>query len=103
MNSKFLSMLGIARKSGNALLGFDKAKDGLQSGKAKIVCVCSDISEKTLKELRYFAERENVQIIESCYDMFEFSNAVGTKTGVVAITDNGIAKRLVELADTTGM
>ena len=62
MNSKILSMLGISRKAGFAVLGFDKVKDSLMSKKAKIVCLCSDISDKTKKEIIFFADKHNIPI-----------------------------------------
>lgn len=97
MNNRFLSMLGISRKAGLASLGFDKAKDCIFKGTAKVVVVCSDISEKTLKELEFHARKAGVQIIQSRYSMFDISNAVGSKTGIVAVTDSGIAKKLCAL------
>lgn len=101
MNDKFLSMLGIARKAGAAVLGFEKTRDTLKSGNVCVVCVCSDISEKTLKELLFFAQKTQTPIIQYNADMFAFSNAVGTKTGIIAVTDRGIANKLMMLGSDT--
>ena len=92
-------MLGIARKAGFAVLGFDKTKDSILSKKSKVVCVCSDISDKTLKELNFFASKAKIPVIQCDCDMFEMSNAVGVKTGIVAVTDSGIANKLISLAN----
>ena len=101
MNSKILSMLGISRKAGFAVLGFDKAKDSLLTKKAKIVCLCSDISEKTKKEIIFFADKHNIPVLTVDCDMFEMSNAVGMKTGIVAVTDKGIADKIIALSNST--
>lgn len=101
MNSKILSMLGISRKAGFAVLGFDKVKDSLMSKKAKIVCLCSDISDKTKKEIIFFADKHNIPVIAVDCDMLELSNAVGMKTGIVAVTDKGIADKIIALSNNT--
>lgn len=98
MSDKFLSMLGIARKAGAAVPGFDKAKECMSRRSARVIFVCSDISEKTRKELCFFAKRANIGVITSRFNMFDFSCAVGSKTGIVTVTDSGIASKLTELS-----
>lgn len=97
MNDRFLSMLGIARRAGKAEFGYDKALSAIHFGKAKAVFCASDLSPKTKRGLDFAAEDTNIKIITAERTMFDISNAVGIKTGIVAVTDSGIANKLISL------
>lgn len=96
-NDKFLSLLGMARKANKVSLGYDKALEAVHNGKAFAVFVASDISEKTKRGLVFAAEEIGIEIISVEYSIFDFTNALGTKTGIVSVNDNGFAKKLVSL------
>ena len=96
-NNKFLSLLGMARKANRVSLGYDKALESVHNGKAFVVFVASDISEKTKRGLVFASEEMDVEIISVEHTIFDFTNAVGTKTGIVSVNDAGFAKKLVSL------
>ena len=74
---KLLSLLGLARRAGKIEPGFDAAVSAARGHKAALLLAARDISEKTLKNLRY----------------------EGDRAGVLAITDKGFAKAVKELAE----
>ncbi len=96
-NNKFLSLIGMARRANKVQMGFDKAKSAILYGEAQVVFVCSDISEKTKRGLIFASEETLVPVVDIPYTIFEVSSAIGTKCGVVAITDKGFADKLVTL------
>jgi len=96
-NNKFLSLLGMARKANRVSLGYDKSLEAVHTGKAFAVFIANDISEKTKRGLVFASEETGVDIISVEYSIFDFTNALGTKTGIVSINDNGFAKKLVSL------
>ena len=102
MNDRFLSMLGIARRAGNAEFGYDKALTAVHSGKAKAVFCAADLSPKTKRGLDFAAEGTSIKIISTDRSMFDITNAVGLKTGIVAVTDSGIANKLISLYENSG-
>ena len=55
----FLSTLGLCRKSGRLIHGFDPVCEELKNPKSKIagVILASDVSEKTQKEMRFFCDK----------------------------------------------
>ena len=59
----------------------------------------SDISEKTLKNLRYEGDRAGVPTLRGDFGMEELGRACGMRAGVLAITDKGFAKAVKELAE----
>ena len=97
MQNKFLSLLGMARKANRVSLGFDKSLDAIHSGNSHAVFLASDLSEKTKRGLVFAAEEANIAVITTEFSIFEISNAVGTKTGVVSVNDAGFAKKLKTL------
>ncbi|MGN0174490.1 MAG: L7Ae/L30e/S12e/Gadd45 family ribosomal protein [Acutalibacteraceae bacterium] len=99
LNSKFLSLLGMARKANRVELGYDKSLEAIHKLKAKAVFVADDISEKTKKGLIFAAEDKNIPVISVDYSIFDITNAVGTKTGIVAVTDSGFAKSFLKLVE----
>lgn len=98
---KWLSLLTICRKAGRLVLGFDPAKEEIQSHRAAGVFVTADASPRTKKEVRFFCEREGIPVCETELAMDDIQRAVGRKAGVLAVCDKGFAKRLMELTDNT--
>ena len=96
-NNKFLSLLGMARKANRVSLGYDKALEAVHYGKACVVFVAQDISEKTKRGLVFAGEDMEIEVIDVQFSIFDFTNALGTKTGIVSVNDSGFAKKLVSL------
>lgn len=96
---KFLNLLTICRKAGKLVLGFDPAKEEIQSHRAAGVFVTADASPRTKKEVHFFCDRENIPMAETELSMEDIQNAVGRKSGVLAVCDKGFAKRLMELSE----
>ncbi|MGN0631232.1 MAG: L7Ae/L30e/S12e/Gadd45 family ribosomal protein [Ruminococcus sp.] len=96
---KFLNLLTICRKAGKLILGFDPAKEEIQSHRAAGVFVTADASPRTKKEVHFFCDKENIPVSETELSMEDIQNAVGRKAGVLAVCDKGFAKRLMELSD----
>ena len=95
---KIFGLLTICRKAGKMSMGFDSCKESLLTHKAKAVFLALDISAKTEKEVRFFAEKENVSVIKTGLTISEIEFGTGRKAGIIAICDEGFAKRMTELA-----
>lgn len=93
-NSKFESLVSIARKAGKLILGYDKIK---ASGKKfKLILICSDVSERTARNAKLYIS-ENGEAAELQMSMFEFGKIIGAeKVGVAAVADDGFAKTILE-------
>lgn len=96
-NNRFLSLLGLARKANKVALGYDKALESIHRGKCVAVFTAVDLSEKTRRGLIFAAEETNIKVITVSHTVFDITNAVGQKTGIVAVTDKGFADKLVLL------
>ena len=100
MKNKILSLLGFATKAGKLGFGFEAARDALRDKKSKLVLIASDISEKSLKEMKFYSEKANVRCIElKDLTIIDVSNSVGRKCGIISVNDNGFADALQKAYD----
>lgn len=98
MNDKFLSLLGMARRSGRVSLGHDAVVGSIIRNKAKLCILSDEASERLKKEIMHACnyENKNIPVIIAHYDMLTLSSAVGSKAAVVSVDDEGFAKALQE-------
>ena len=59
MNDKFLSFLGLAKKSGNLVLGMDAVKEGIIKKNINLVLTASDVSDSSFEKINLFCEKNN--------------------------------------------
>ncbi len=88
--NKMMFALSLAKKSGKLIYGFDPVKQAVTDKTAKLVCVTSDTSEKTLKRVNQFCQGIiEVQVIS--LTQFEVSQVTNKLTGVFAVVDENMA------------
>lgn len=98
MNSeKILSLLGFAAKAGKLSFGTHATTFATESGKAKLVLAAADISEKSVKELRFKADKQNIQVlILDGILAADLSKRVGKNCGIVAVNDDSFADAIMK-------
>ena len=98
MNDKFLSLLGMARRSGNLCLGHDAAVSSVVKNKAQLCIISEEGSERLKKEMKHACsfEGKNIPVIIVNYEITELSKAIGSKAAVVTVADEGFASALVK-------
>lgn len=94
MNDKTLTLLGFASKSGNLSFGMDSVKESVKKGKAELVIIAKDISEKSEKEVKFFCEKTKITALRYEYTSDEISHAVGRKCGILAVNDKNFANAI---------
>lgn len=98
MKDKLLTLLGFASKSGNLSFGFGAATASAKEQKSKLLIVCNDISMKSLKEVRFYADKCKVEVILlKDIDTFTLTNAVGRKCGILSVNDSSFADAILRL------
>ena len=98
MNNKLCGLLGIARRSGHILIGFDAVRAALLADKTQLVILASDCSPKTEKELRFAAEGKTCPVIRVEADKDAFTAALGMQkpVAVIATDDRGFATAMIK-------
>ncbi len=93
MPSKVLSLLGMARAAGKLTVGFDAVVALAKDGKAILVLLANDLSEKSEKELRFLTKDIPLCIRRLDADKETIGGAIGVKKpiGILAVSDNGFA------------
>lgn len=97
MTDKALSLLGLCRRAGKLEGGFDMCTQAARHGEAKLLLAAVDISEKTCKNLRFEAERAGIPCARVEAPMAQLGKACGLRAGVLAVTDQGFSKALLDL------
>ena len=91
-----LNLLGLARKAGDLVNGFEKVRERLKSGRAGVLVSAADGAADGRQKLRRIAP-ELPEI--SCFTSAELSAALGRENVVhVTLNDGGLARRLVQEA-----
>ncbi|MDE6148981.1 MAG: ribosomal L7Ae/L30e/S12e/Gadd45 family protein [Ruminococcus sp.] len=92
MSNNKLGLLSMCRRAGKLKLGMDMVKSSCKNGEAVAVFVASDFSQKSLKEVKFTCNRENVPVYELGISMDDVLYGLGKKVGVLAVTDSGFAR-----------
>lgn len=89
MNKKFCSFLGLARKSGNLIIGFDNIEK--RKSKAKLLVSACDASARTEKNI----ELLSIPLIRTDLKKTELGKLLGcSEVSVAAVSDNNFAEQL---------
>lgn len=88
MNNNTLNTLGLCKRAGKIITGFDAVVADIS--KAAGIIITSDLSEKTKKEITYHCTKHNKTLKEINHTMMEIENIFGKKTGIIAVLDEGL-------------
>lgn len=96
MNDKILALLGFAAKANKLSYGFDAVCATLSQNKSELVLIANDISEKSKKEILFFADKfKTSATVLKNYNMETVSHAVGKKCGIISVNDTSFSKGLI--------
>ena len=98
-----LTLLGFASKAGKLQFGMDAAVNSLKKKRAMLIVTAQDLSEKSKKEILFYAKGNNTPVITlpDC-DIETLSKAVGKRAGIIAVSDEGFAKAIGEAVNKGG-
>ncbi|MBR4116511.1 MAG: ribosomal L7Ae/L30e/S12e/Gadd45 family protein [Clostridia bacterium] len=92
MNNKALTLLGFASKAGKLQFGLQKTNESIKNNKTKLVVTACDVSDKSKKEISFFAHNKNINVVTlSDITIEKLSAAVGRKCGIISVNDGGFA------------
>ena len=94
---KMLSFLGLTRKSGNLILGYNKNEEAIKTGKISLMIISKDAAENTKDKFKSYSEKYNVPLIED-FTPDELGCALGLEgIAVVGVTKKSMAKKLQDI------
>lgn len=100
MSERFYSTLSLCMRAKKLTFGFDTVKEAVKGGNVSLLLTASDLSEKTVKEVRFLAEQHEIRYLPLDKTQEEMRTVIGKFTGVLAITDEGLAGSLIKAYET---
>ncbi len=88
--------LSMARRAGKLTLGMDEVKNACRSKRACGVLAATDISSKTLKEIKFVCASEGVKLYGAEMTMDSVGACLGKVYGIIAVTDSGFMKSMAK-------
>ncbi len=96
---RWMSLLGLINRAGQLISGEELVLKEIRKGKAKLVILSSDASHNTSKKITDKCLFYKIPM-KSVTNRYMLGQAIGKDARVVvAVLDNGFAKKLVELLD----
>jgi ribosomal protein L7Ae-like RNA K-turn-binding protein len=98
-DNQWMSLLGLANRAGKVISGEELTVKQIRSGKAKLILLSADASRNTEKKITDKCNSYEVpmKIVENRHLL---GQAIGKEARVVvAVMDDGFAKKLVTLLD----
>ena len=97
-NEKLSGFLGLSRKAGKIVFGFDMTVEAMRKKTAELVLLSNDCSERTARNIKRIAEETGTEILILPLSMDEIGYAVAKRAGVLSVCDSGFSKKIKELA-----
>ncbi len=88
--NKVLSTICLCRRASKLVMGFDSVVEELKASGFGGVVLAADVSAKTEKEIRFFAEQNGKEVLKADFTMEDAHGAVGKRAGVFLINDEGL-------------
>lgn len=88
MTDKFFNAMGISRRAKKLCIGHDEVKGSIKSGKAVLVILTADASERLQREMTNLSE--DIPVIRTDATMQEMGFYIGKKSGVFSVIDGGL-------------
>lgn len=97
--NKVLGLLGLCARAGKAISGTDACIEAMKKQKVKLLLVAEDASEKTKKNMKFYAQKEEIPVC--IYGQIEeLSKAIGKQNrAVIGIGEPNFAKEMKKIVD----
>lgn len=91
-NKNVMGLVTMCRKAGKLSLGLDMAKEACKNGNACGCVAATDLSPKSLKELKFICFKNEVELYSLGLTMDEVWQELGKRAGIMAVNDKGFWK-----------
>ncbi|MBB5888669.1 YlxQ-related RNA-binding protein [Lactovum miscens] len=96
MTDKILNLLGLAKRAGKIITGEELVVKSIQHQTAKFIFLANDASNNLNKKIIDKSNTYQIKI-STKYNQEELSAAIGSDRKVLAVMDNGFAKKMENL------
>lgn len=97
MQNRFLQFLGIIKKSGNLVEGYNKCEEMIKIRKVSLLIISTDCSDNTKDKFKGYCAKYNVPFIES-YTKEELAHNIGrSEINLLGVSNRMMSEKLLEL------
>lgn len=98
MKNKFLRFMGLIKRAGRLLEGYNICEEKMKKNKVYFIVMCHDISENTWNKFLNYSNKYKVPIAKLPYSKEELGNAIGSKEiKIIGVADKNMGKKLYDL------
>lgn len=105
MINKVYGLLGISSKAGKVISGTEVVLEAIRKHKVKLVIVAEDAAERTIKNIKYECEKNNINMVVFG-NIFDNSKYIGKQNrAVIGISDINLClaiEKIIRGGDTNG-
>ena len=96
MNDRLLPSMGLARKAGKLILGFDAVSTACKNGTAALVLLSEDLSPKSRKEIVRIAQQYEIRWFDAPFQMGDIDRLLHKRAGILAVSDEGFVRMFLK-------
>ncbi|ADL51531.1 50S ribosomal protein L7ae-like protein [Clostridium cellulovorans] len=97
MVNKFYNFLGLVKRSGNLIEGYNRCDEAIKYKKLPLILMSKDVSDNTKKKFLNYSSKSAIKILEG-FEKEDLGRAIGrAEIKIVGILDGNMAKKLLEL------
>ncbi len=98
-NNKIYGLIGLARRAGKLSFGTESSKEEINKGKAKLVLIATDASEKTKKHIEELAKMHQVPV-RIVGTIEALSQSIGqVNKAIIVIKEENFAREIIKRID----
>ena len=91
-NRGLLSALGLCKKAGKLIVGFDASCEAIRRGNAVLLVLTVDLSPKSAARITALADEHKVRHFTVYAAMDDIERLLGKRAGILAVSDQGLAQ-----------
>ncbi len=97
MKNKFFQFLGLTKRAGKLLAGYNKCEDALKRNKIYLIIISKDASENTISKFIGYGEKYKIPVLQGC-NKEDLGSALGVdEIKILCISDKNMSEKLLVL------
>ena len=96
-DERLCAAISLCRKAGKLKCGGDVVRAEASAGRARLVLVCADVAERSVRLTREACQAGGVPLVRLPLSMEQLSRVTGRLYGILAVCDQGFAGMVQKL------
>ena len=97
MNNKFFQFLGLTKKAGKLIEGYNKCEEALSHGRGTLIILSEESSTNTKDKFKRFSSKNNIPLIEGVSSE-DLGKCLGrAEINVLCVSDKKMSDKLLSL------